>query len=1266
MDRFSPLAPARVRVLVLPVGEIERTRYLAFLNRLKDEASIIKLADIESHVSREDELYSPRSFSHGCLLFDYTTSIPTEQQLQLSPFEIFREPLLVLGIKDGFNGEDEADEDELVGAREYLRERHPRVVHRQLLVLRDDEGSLPENVAGILNAEQSHDSALKEAIHKICAQFLIELATYIRALHASPSIQTPGQTARRLQTATASMSNERRPTSSHTSTQSVSMSSPIDDRPKTTPVDRNSPASSFDQITNTTNSPSRTPRPDSRSSNPSRQGARPSSQDRVSVQGFGSSTSQEKLKSRGKARVGIVVGSVYMMAGQWSEALRILTENTNKARILTDHAWHAKGLENIVVCMLLHVWAGLEFQIPSVCFSTGDRTASGHSQRFSVNLPSDTQIGDLTQEANLRKLSSGLMDLSKLILSLYRSGEGALELPFVPIAEATLRLTKLMVTIRNSSGQLNRNVVQRLFGMQGDENEAMTTPTRSTASASISKAAIAEMLAQAHPISDDGVPTVDQVAILSGMVSGYTMLDMKRKKASVVKDLMMKLTGALIQARKRGAAEMGIHPATSLSADAGADELFGIADAGDGLHHLMAEVATIYGCPSLESQTSTTHSTTFVGSASLKLAIAKELVDFCEASPDPYGVLRLNCAILKWFGPNGAVESEASWTHSGLSKEDQIRSTTTIMRSLGVSKQLGLPSIQATYWDAFLVRGVDFVPPESAQALVIRSQLKAGITVLDQGTPGNPLLYDPSANRLSAEADARKTNVLVQNELSTCLVILQNPYEVPIEIESLHLVTEGVELKTTHNPIVLQPMRLQQVPLSVSPCSTGECKITGCRVKVTACAEQTFPIFAKPWAASPPTLLKNADRSGRLSTQSLKDAWESTNPEHLTVAVNVVEAQPTLIVERSSLLDSKIMLLDGEEQEVKISLKNTSSISASVFEIPVLENILRLQEGSTAEGRLPQPIVVAPGETTSFFFRLTGTAGVSQVLATFYYCSNSPETKYARILRVPFDITVNEALKVQNLEAIALDTDSRDNGSLLLSMDIGNAWPKALSYTCYLSEVKDSNPPHFRSSLHKSVLAPGEIQRVHLSVTRSQAYFDFNDDPEEVRQFLLELLTVSWTWQGRSGKASVTNLVLSPETTEILAGSAIGINVEFIDGEGKTVPSSEHIVTAGHYVTARVRLLNHGPKTDPLIVSWQSANPNSTSSALEEPNLLASGTPFVIIAPLPSGDERTADFSICPLRSGVIEFQLGVKPFRVNSPSRRIQTSRWNGRLTVV
>jgi hypothetical protein len=45
VDPLSPIAPARIRALLLPVGRIRRSRFLAFVELLQEQ-SLVRLGDV--------------------------------------------------------------------------------------------------------------------------------------------------------------------------------------------------------------------------------------------------------------------------------------------------------------------------------------------------------------------------------------------------------------------------------------------------------------------------------------------------------------------------------------------------------------------------------------------------------------------------------------------------------------------------------------------------------------------------------------------------------------------------------------------------------------------------------------------------------------------------------------------------------------------------------------------------------------------------------------------------------------------------------------------------------------------------------------------------------------------------------------------------------------------------------------------------------------------------------------------------------------------
>ena len=81
------------------------------------------------------------------------------------------------------------------------------------------------------------------------------------------------------------------------------------------------------------------------------------------MHGFGAGSIGERERNKGKGRVGVVVGSLYLLAGRWPDAIRELAESATIAKNNSDHLWHAKALDHILVCLLMCAWAGMDFQV---------------------------------------------------------------------------------------------------------------------------------------------------------------------------------------------------------------------------------------------------------------------------------------------------------------------------------------------------------------------------------------------------------------------------------------------------------------------------------------------------------------------------------------------------------------------------------------------------------------------------------------------------------------------------------------------------------------------------------------------------------------------------------------------------------------------------------------------------------------------------------------------------------------------------------------
>lgn len=1054
IDPLSPIAPARVRVLVLPAGRIKKKRFLSLVHRLQQHDRV-RLGDISPDGRRDQKMFSPLAFPNGSLLYHFSTSMPPPSHVQLTPFELFREPLMVLGVADALEYES-SPRDELQKVAEQLSEQYPKILVSQLLVMdctpeQQETWNLPSAIC-VPSLHASKTTTMNTIMCDISANFLSELATYATAVQALPSIQSPGAPTR-----------------------------PSDSRPH---LDR---SSSLRTTNSRPESPAGSPAPtsfddmvESRSDSP-----KTASRDRKSVQPFASNSAQERAKNKGKARVGIVIGNLYMMAGRWNDAWRELVENTNKARTATDYLWYAKGLESIVVCMLLLIWNGFDFSIPAICNSGPDRSSSIISSAITKDgVPAIGQQEPAAARQAAVRVAKLLPDLVPMIISIYERTSSLAGEPMSPVAysESVLRLSKLLAFIQNAGGELDSTILHKIAS---STSRSLHQPKPNAGFAiGISKHAIADIALRAYPPFTAGVPLSDMVAIQSGIISVLSMLGLERKKSVIVKEMVTLLVPALVQARKVGAAEMGIHPAASLSAAIVAgDSTSELSDQQLGVGSLLRDLHSVYGArdrdhfdskenePSSFTQGDTldvlinatiavatqSADTKSFGSTNLKVDILRACIDFCEALPDLPGVVHFSALLLRVVGPQGTMNAYDHGRRVSLVTEEQLRLINNMARTTNAASKIGVPNVKALYWDDFLVRNVQWVDDTNSERL--RERHKSDLLFDADKKPGrSPFLYNPFAKQIHKTED----KIIVVGEPSEVVVTLQNPYDFELRIEHLSLVTDGPSIEVDSHPFVLGPARLQDVIFKVRAKEEGQIRILGCSIQVSGCKDQIFPIYHSSWKASFPEKIKECGLSAGTSMSSTEQSRSSKGrsskpilPEPFSVSAMAIHAQPHVVLEKLDLSESALMVLEGQRKSFQITLRNTSqSVAVDFLHVSFEDSLTSSIHTALAAKELTKPdmyglelelsqnptfawtkagddqdLTIAPGEKAVFNITVLGKPGLAAAKIMFDYAylgkpfSELEGRAFTRQVSVPIDITVNASVQLHRIDFTEFPAD---------------------------------------------------------------------------------------------------------------------------------------------------------------------------------------------------------------------------------------------------
>ncbi|KAJ8129117.1 hypothetical protein O1611_g4516 [Lasiodiplodia mahajangana] len=1145
-------------------------------------------------------MFSPLAFPDGAIFYDLITHVPPPSHLALCPFDLFREPLAVIAIADG-NELENAVFSKRQSANGYaptIAERNIRTLYQELEDLRDTYSKvlthhvlifdynlpsdnaipLPEGIKAIPPLEHSKRTTMKTAMCDISSLLLAEMNTLAKSFEAMTSIDSPGQAPTRpgLQNAGSWTSDDANTTTRRNSqfaistiTRSASSSGtadrsqarmsmpPFKSNPfgssSSTPSARPStpvrsglsnPPTTFDDISaNGTNLGVASPeqkngsRPDSAEEN-----ARSTNQDKVNIQGFGPGGLNEKWRNKGKGRATIIVGSLYLQAGRWTDALKELIDGATVAKSINDHLWHGKALELIFISLLMLAWAGHEFQVPTVCLSPNEKTSSGLSKA------QEAEEADPNQPKYLRNFQVILPDLLERIIGLYSRISGE-QLPPFPLSETIIRFCNTLTAIHLCDGRVTKESLDMMIFGKYPPKPLNTSPRLAITP---SRGQINNFLFKAFPSATPEVlTTMDRSIILSGIATTLGILGYHRKKALVIRELISVLIGGLVEARTRGAAEVGIHPAAGLVAlnainghgrGAGALDI-NEGDIEHGIEAFLGLLCRTYGVVGFDvtktdtgvsslagdldenviSRINNQSATRQFGFPNVKLNIARACINFSEALPDFHGVLKFSSDLLRTAGSGVAPGPRRENAAPMISRDEQIRLVTNISKTSGLSQRMGLGHLSAEYWDEFLVRGITLDPlPITRPPIPHSKNVLPGVTTARTSQDVNPFIYNPFLRTADKSA---VTQTLVANEAATFRIVIQNPFDIDLEIDSIKLYAEGADFDSSVISTVIGPYRTQILKIRGTPRCAGSLKITGAVIRVLGCRERRFPIFSQSWTPDQELKVKGIGLGALHQNQILPPPGPPLKPD--SIELSVIEPQPIILIKSTSLPQSSIMILEGERKTFSVTLHNISTTAADLLlfsfqdstQAP-LQSSLGSRDATPAELYEYEWILakrqalrlrriddskryIAPGSTATFEFEILGKPGLtSGTIQIDYAHLGMPQSEiksqfFTRQVCLDLTVTVNASVELSRVDILpiqrnvsksiwhhagsgATDEFSVPDDHCLLCLDLRNAWPSSMQ-VC-LNVGKDI-------TVEEQIL-PGNTNRVVVPVPRI-----YIDDP---------------------------------------------------------------------------------------------------------------------------------------------------------------------------
>ena len=603
-------------------------------------------------------------------------------------------------------------------------------------------------------------------------------------------------------------------------------------------------------------------------------------------------------------------------------------------------------------------------------------TASKLSKHTPSNSMPDLSSSGTASASNrlvsLQNLCQLLPDLTNNILNLYSRAATFTtdQLPQVVYSESTIRFAKLLAIVAASHGTLDDSGLQSIVLNKVNQHAINSVPSKLSSFSTKSEIAAVVFQAFPGPASEKSLDLSDRVNILSGIATVLARLGYHRKKAFILRELMSIILPALVQSRKDNAAELGVHPAASISAfdldpgGIGTEEVPDVYSPHElGTQSFLQMVCEIYGViisplsgfknnqestqgekPSSTIEAFDTANTIETralkyanirsfGSSNLKFDVLRTSINICEALPDFHGILNFSTDLLRTAGSGIVPASDSSDGSPILSIDDQMRLSQNISRTISAVRQFGLDHMDVEYWDEFLVRQVEVVKSTTAGALILRNKTHLEVaSKLGAEKEKSPFIYNPFAVKQNAgTAEA----MLIAHEEANFSIVVQNLYDFDVEIEWIKLDTAGVPIETMSRGLVVGPYRTQTIQLFGVPAFSGPLKVIGCVAKIKGCRERKFPIFDTPWKNKQDGKVKQLglaaagiEKSRPISTLSdsgrMQKRSTPSGPIASSIIVEVVEPQPNIVVKAISLPQSAIMLLEGETKTFTVTLQNTS------------------------------------------------------------------------------------------------------------------------------------------------------------------------------------------------------------------------------------------------------------------------------------------------------------------------------------------------------
>lgn len=787
--------------------------------------------------------------------------------------------------------------------------------------------------------------------------------------------------------------------------------------------------------------------------------------DRGSRLGIGASSvsALEKAKAQGHGRRMKALGDLLLVCGFSGEAMRHYTEAATIARGCNDYLWQGAALEGIGVAICIMECYDIPYTIPQVASTS----------TIVLN-----KIGESSTKVDLVDFLPALYSTT-LSLYLKSTTTPTDQVPPIILAEAALRIAKFLANVSVCAGMTKEVLAKAHTGeLIHTMHKKATFPP---------KAEIAAWAMRGYSETIDSLALGDKINVYSGLASILGMVGFMRRRAMFLREIVLALIPALIQARVTDAAGKGVHPAATLAMGSVPEHLIVKQAAKHGMAFvkpLMQEISSCYGIPPV-GPLEILQSILLNGSGwpLIRNQVLRDCSTLCEANSDYQSFLQYSTLNL---------ELNASTMH----RDDQVRLVSTIPRVLGAARRYDQRDLEVHYWDAWLLRRVSF-----------ESRMDSPI-IKNADAPPNHFLYNPSDKRNSTSKQ-----VLVQGEPYKIVLTLQNPFEFDIEIPEIDLLSSGVHCACTRTSAFVRAQSTTDVVLSCTSKDAGKLCIQGCRMLVTGCSAQDFYIYEEPdkqildaWY-----LAHDGARIKRNGLRKGSHSWTSLRSE---ASIDILPAMPHLMLEMIHAQSPTISLLDGERGELLVQIRNNTRVAATYLQINTADSTLKPLLNAINSKKQPHEIhelevllyqrqamvsgnddSTIPGNSKTLLrLETLGKRGFTSGEVTITYGVNT-EAQFLRKLVVPVRATITGAIDIVYTDIIPIPTSKRalcllaqSTKHLPFSFEVMSKSPG--EYCLLLIDIRNVHnrvlKAEFKLDAHQETVrvTPGDYTRIILPLKR--------------------------------------------------------------------------------------------------------------------------------------------------------------------------------------